>query len=74
MLEIGDKVLCVDNNGLLEDLEQNIIFTIVDIYPYHDTKMVNLIANGTRYPGFYEHRFKTLKEIRKEKIQNIYEK
>ena len=71
MFNIGDKIVCIDNRKLDWILKLNVVYTVseIDNYEFNHIKIKEL---GVGW--FYNNRFMSLSEIRKQKINNIKER
>ena len=66
MFKVGDKVVCVNNEGDV-GLTMGKIYIITST---HETIVVNDLNEDV---GYFEYRFISLQEYRKQKIEKIYE-
>ena len=60
----GDKVVCIDNDGIEDELKTNSIYNVVRF-----NREVHCISPFSYHP----YRFISLKEYRKEKLKEIEE-
>jgi hypothetical protein len=67
MFKPGDKVICVDNAFVEDELMKNVIYTIEQVTD-EDSDMIRL-ENYTN--SYFLWRFKDIKEDRKQKLEKI---
>lgn len=67
-MKVGDKIICIDNDGLAGNLTVNNSYIIIEILPMYDSCSIL----GNNIPGIYNNRrFISVKEHRKEKLDKI---
>ena len=75
MFNTGEKVIYIDDSGLIKPcLNKETVYTVVRIYKNTQSgKSMCDVENifGELYSGYYQHRFESLKEFRKQKINKI---
>lgn len=60
MFAIGEKVVCIDNTNVAEELVKNEIYTIDFIIP-DENGLIGLVLNGfDPYAAYYSYRFRKL--------------
>ena len=65
----GDKVICLDIQGVESSLSQNKIYEIIKMSDEYS--FVELVTDQQCYGTFCSHRFITIKELRKQKLCKI---
>ena len=70
MFKVGDKIVCINSDCYYKDLKLNKIYTVFEYHPNNDYSgpTIQLYNMNNIY---YCHRFKTMTQIRKEKIEKI---
>ena len=68
--KVGDKIVCIDNYDIHGErtIPTNLIYVITEV---RFDGLIVTSNNEKSYGPYYSYRFKTLKEVRKEKLTNI---